>query len=108
MIPYYSDLYGFFISNEASYSWTTYFEPFMYKSWIVLACMLFMIAFSLALVAKVGMDESINEFTLEKCFIFVFGAFGSFSVRRWSVTPDNISARLVYLSHIGSTVSLMF
>ena len=28
MIPYYSDSFGFFISKESSYSWTTYFEPF--------------------------------------------------------------------------------
>merc|ERR1711970_89247 len=98
MIPFYSVLFGFFISTESSYSWTTYFEPFLYESWIVLSGLLIVIALSLALVAKVGNDKCINEFTLEKCFVFVFGAFGSFSIRRWSVTPVNISTRTIFIT----------
>ena len=93
MIPFYSDQFGFFISKESSYTWNTYFEPFMYESWVVLLAMLILIALSLAMVARVGKDKSIKEFTLEKCFIYVFGAYGGFAIRRWSITPVNISTR---------------
>ena len=102
MIPFYSVLYGFFISKESSYSWTAYFEPFTYNAWIALSLMIIVIALSLALVAKVGNDKYINEFTVEKCFVFVFGAFGSFSIRRWSVSPVNTSSRLVYFYTFNS------
>ena len=93
MLPFYADKYGFFISTKASYTWSTYFQPFLYESWIVLLFMLFLISITFAMVARVGKDKNIKEFTLEKCMIYVFGAYAGLAIRRWSVTPVNISAR---------------
>ena len=93
MLPFYSDSFGFFVNTKSSYAWSTYFSPFLYESWVVLLAMLVLISLSLAMVARVGKDKSIKEFTLEKCVIYVFGAYSGVAIRRWSITPVNISTR---------------
>ena len=49
MIPFDQDNLGFFVSTASSYSWSTYFKPFLYESWFVLWGMLLLIAFSLGM-----------------------------------------------------------
>lgn len=55
--------------------------------------MMVILSIILALVAGLGKDTALSEFTLGKCFIYVFGAYGGLAVRRWSLTPVNISTR---------------
>ena len=93
MLPFYADSFGFFVNTKSSFTWSTYFQPFLNESWAVLLSMLILVSLALAMVAKVGKDKSIKEFTLEKCIIYVFGAYSGVAIRRWSITPVNISTR---------------
>ena len=93
LLPFDSEQDSFFVSTKTSNSWTTYLLPFLYETWAVLLIMLVTLSIMFAFVAKMGKDKSIKQFTLEKCAIYVFGAYGGIAVRRWSITPVNISAR---------------
>ena len=93
MIPFDEEVLGFFIPMERSYSLKTYLLPFLYESWAALFVMLIILALVLAVVAKAGKEDCVAEFTLEKCATYVVGAYGGLAIRRWSVTPRNISAR---------------
>ena len=93
MTPFKDVNLGFFISTQTSYSWKTYLFPFLYESWAALLLMLVILSLVFAGVAKAGRDECLQEFTLKKCVIYIFGAYGGIAVRRWSITPKNISAR---------------
>ena len=93
MIPFESEENCFLVSMRASFSWTTFLHPFLYESWAALLVMLVSLSLVFAFVARIGNDECLKEFTLEKCAIYVFGAYGGIAVRRWSITPSNISAR---------------
>ena len=93
LLPFHTDNFGFFVNTKSSFTWTTYLQPFLFESWVVLLFMLIVISLVMAFVARIGKDKSLKEFTLEKCFIYVFGAYSGVAIRRWSVTPSNISAR---------------
>ena len=97
MIPFGAEKYGFFVNMDASYAWATFLLPFLYESWAALVVMLVCSSLIFAFVAKVGNDKCLKEFTLEKCVIYVFGAYGGIAVRRWSITPSNISARIIFI-----------
>ena len=92
-LPYDYEEDRFFVSREAANSWTTFLQPFLYESWAVLMLMLVVMSLIFTFVVRMGKDTSLNEFSLGKCAIYVFGAYGGISVRRWSITPVNISAR---------------
>ena len=93
LLPFDYEEDTFFVSRKASNSWTTFLLPFLYETWAVLFVILLALAFIFAFVARIGKDKSLKEFTLEKCMIYLFGAYGGIAVRRWSITPVNISAR---------------
>ena len=93
MIPFEEEENSFFVTTNSTFSWTTFLLPFLEESWAILLAMLFFLSLMFALVAKLGKDKCIQEFTLEKCAIYVFGAYGGIAVRRWNITPNNISAR---------------
>ena len=90
-VDYHED--RFFVSRKAANSWTTFLQPFLYESWAVLMLMLVVMSLIFTFVVRMGKDKSLNEFTLGKCAIYVFGAYGGIVARRWSITPVNISAR---------------
>ena len=93
MMPFEHENIGCFISTQTSYSWKTYLLPFLYETWAVLFVILISCSVVFAFVAKAGDDECLQEFTLKKCATYVFGAYGGVAVRRWTVTPSNLSSR---------------
>ena len=62
-------------------------------TWAVVFLSGCVLALVLASLVKYTIDESYEEFTIVKCFIYVFGAFSGFAVRRWTHTPFKLSAR---------------
>ena len=93
LLPVQSDSNTFIIRKHSSYSWDLFFKPFHLSTWIIIFIFVISISISQACVVKLGAEKLRAEFDLEKCLIFVYGAFGGFAARRWSVTPDNTSAR---------------
>ena len=93
LLPVQSDYNTFIIRKHSSYSWDLFFKPFHLSTWIIIFIFVISISFSQAFVVKLGAEKLRAEFDLEKCLIFVYGAFGGFAARRWSVTPNNTSAR---------------
>ena len=65
----------------------------MWQSWATLAATLLLCAGTLALVARLGHDSAGTEFSLEKSLTFLCTVYGGVAVRRWSVTPGNVSTR---------------
>ena len=91
----------FFVPRTRSYSWTTFLLPFVLNSWAVILVMVILVSCSLTLVTRWGRDNHVEEFKALKCVIFVCGSYLGLAVRRWSVTPFNISARFVIYYTVG-------
>ena len=84
----------FFVSKQSSsYSIDIYTKPFTATTWLVLFIIIIGTSFIFNGITKFGKEKLYPEFSLHKCCIYVYGAFGGFAARRWSVTPANISAR---------------
>ena len=91
----------FFVLRTPSYSWTTFLLPFLPNSWVVILMMLGLLSISLTLVTRWGRDNQVEEFRAVKCITFVCGSYLGLAVRRWSITPYNISARFD-ISHFSA------
>ena len=65
----------------------------MPECWLVLAAAVVVCSLGLAGIAWFGRDGTRAEFRIIKCFTFLLSTYGGVAVRRWSVTPDNISTR---------------
>ena len=98
-LPFSSDFTQFFVSKQtSSYSVDIYTKPFNSNTWIVLFIIIIGTSFIFSAVTKQGKEKFYPEFSLRKCCVYVYGAFGGFAARRWSVTPVNISARYELIS----------
>ena len=93
LLPLQADSNTFIIRKHSTYSLDLFFRPFHFSTWIIILIFVVVISVTQAFIVKLGTEELSAEFGLEKCFIFVYGAFGGFAARRWSVTPLNLSAR---------------
>ena len=82
-------------SQGSAVAWSTFLQPFKPECWFVLAGAVGACALGLASIAWLGEDNIRAEFSLIKAFTFLLTTYGGVAVRRWSVTPDNISTRLV-------------
>ena len=79
----------------------TYLLTLQPQSWAGVLATLTLSALTLAVVARLGREPAGQEFSLEKSLTFLCGAFAGPAVRRWSVSPYNISTRsatVVFLS----------
>ena len=92
-LPVVSSHYVFLVGTRPVFSWNIFFKPLHLLTWGMLLFLGLLLACCLALVAHIGSDKAIEEFLLSKCIVFVFGAFSAVGVRRWSISPNNISAR---------------
>ena len=93
-IPFTNDFTTFFVPKQSNaYSFEIFKKPFRRLTWAAVYTIIILAAFGFAFVARAGREKMHPEFTVTKCFIFVYGAFSGFAARRWSVTPKNISSR---------------
>ena len=100
-----SEYTTFFVSKQSSsYSIDIFTKPFTLQVWIVLFIVIMGTSFTFNAVIKIGKEKLSSEFSLQKCCIYVYGSFGGFAARRWSVTPFNISARYYQLHSILSLI----
>ena len=93
LLPFDIEEDSFFVRRQTVSSWYTYSLPFVIESWAALMCMLIFLSTMMATVVRFGKDKAAAEFSLEKCAIYVCGAYAGVAIRRWSVTPSTISAR---------------
>ena len=96
--PFKVEMNSFFIATQSfSYSFDILHKSFAKTTWLVLLLVILITTFITFFVAFQGNEKFLKEFSLSKSFIFVCGAYGGFSSRRWSVTPGNVSARIVFI-----------
>ena len=96
--PFQIEIHSFFIATQSSsYSFDIFHKSFSLNTWITLCIVAIMMGFMIFFIAWKGQEKYFPEFSLSKSFIFVYGAYGGFSSRRWSVTPSNTSARIVFI-----------
>ena len=93
LLPFYRTSATFVIKTELPLPWRIFLSPFKLLTWVVVFLSGCVLAVMLASLVKYRIDESYEEFTIVKCFIYVFGAFSGFAVRRWTHTPFTLSAR---------------
>ena len=92
-LPIQTEWHAFYISKEISVAYDLYFQPFSWLVWCIVMIIVVIGALIFHVIISYRMDKHYLEFSLSKCFVYVYGAYGGFSSRRWSVTPENISAR---------------
>ena len=94
-----SEYTTFYISKQSSsFSIDIFTKPFTSKVWLVLFIIIIGTSLIFTSITKYGKEMRYAEFSLHKCCIYVYGAFGGFAARRWSVTPVNFSARYQHLN----------
>ena len=93
-LPFTTEFTQFFVSKQtSSYSIDIYTKPFHMSTWLVLFIIIIATSLFFSRITKIGKEKFYSEFSLRKCCVYVYGAFGGFAARRWSVTPLNLSAR---------------
>ena len=87
----------FYSTLDTSYSITIFTKPFTVLTWMMIYA--FVIILSLILFLTVNSLHEVNnqEFSLSKCFIFVYGAYGGVASKRWNTTPDKLSSRMIFI-----------
>ena len=96
--PFQVEMNSFFIGRQSSsYSFDIFYKSFSKNTWLTLFVFIVMMSLMIYYIARRGSEKYFSEFSLPKCFIFVYGAYGGFSSRRWSVSPSNISARIAFI-----------
>ena len=81
------------IKRQIKNSWMIFIEPFHIATWMTILSFGLLLTVSLAILVRLGRGKGQREFNFKKCFIYVFGAFNGFAVRRWSHTPVSFSSR---------------
>ena len=97
--PFITDRGSFFVGRQSSaYSFDIFTKSFTNKTWFIIYLLIIFLSLSLFFIIKIGVDKKCTDFTFTKCFIYVYGAYCGLAARRWSVTPKNISSRILFLS----------
>ena len=91
--PIKTETHALFIRKKEAYPHNIYIQPFRMSSWFIILLIVALFTFSFYIIVHFGGENNPTEFSLAKCFIYVYGAYGGFASRRWSVTPENSSAR---------------
>ena len=92
--PFFVASHVFIVGKGVSqFSFTMFFKPLTTNSWIFIYLVVLLASIVMFISVKFGKERKIYEFSLLKSLIYSFGAYGAFSVRRWSVTPLNTSGR---------------
>ena len=89
-LPIKTESHAFFISKELAVPYDIYLQPFHWTIWFIVLAIVIFGACTFNFVIKKSREKNDLEFSLDKCFVYVFGAYGGFAARRWSVTPKNI------------------
>ena len=97
-LPFHTDSNTFFIRKQVSHQYDVYLKPFTLNSWCIIQVFVASFTFIFFIIVYFGREENSAEFSLVKCFIYVYGAYGGIASTRWSVTPNNSSARYLILS----------
>ena len=99
LVPIKAEMSTFFVSRQgSSFSLDIFTKPYTYETWQALLILIVVAAILLYLIAWLGMEKHLTQFSFIRCFIYVYGAYGGFASRRWSVTPNNVSARIIFIS----------
>ena len=93
LLPFYRTSETFVIRRELPLPWMIFLNPFCISTWFFVIFFGFILAVSLAFIIKHRGDTVQREFSLNKCFTYIAGAFSGFAVRRWSLTPVGLSSR---------------
>ena len=67
---------------QAAYTYTTYTKQFHKVTWQFLILIILLATFTITLLAKLTNEKNIKEFTLNKSFIYAFGAYCGIAARR--------------------------
>ena len=84
-----------FIKNPAgTFNYLAFAEPLKYMSWLFVGLFCFLAPPFLFITTRFGNEPMKDEFTWAKSQTFVLS---SLTLRGWSVTPDNVSSRCVFI-----------
>ena len=81
---------------ERSISFLTFLGPFSRRTWMAVFCLIFIVALLLFITVHIGRDKKAEYFSCIESLTYSFS--GITFVRRWSVTPLTLSARIVFIS----------
>ena len=84
--------------NDLEFNWFSYISIFSVSVYLCLFAAIFISGSLLHLIFTILVDASpvSKEFLFSKPFIFTFGAFTF--IRRWCLTPKNISPRVIFIT----------
>ena len=81
-------------------NWHPYTQSFSHFVWALLVCVIFLVAILMHFAIKFGgKKKNEEEFLRTKSLIFAIGSLTF--IRRWSVTPVAISARIIFITGIS-------
>ena len=93
-IPIHTAFHTFFVARESTdYNFFMFFKPLKALTWLVIVILICLGTLVMSLTINYSRDSNSSEFSPRQCFTFVVGAFGSFEVRRWSLSPKNTPSR---------------
>ena len=93
-LPTYTASHVFVVAKGASdYSFSMFFKPLTIHAWFGVYLLILVASFIMYTTVKYSKDKKIFEFSIHKSIIYTFGAFGAFSIKRWSLTPECFSGR---------------
>ena len=90
--------FAFFIKRkpEMRINILSFLRPFSRRTWIAVMCLIFFVALILFLTVRIRQDKKAKYFSFMQSLTYSFS--GITFVRRWSVTPLTLSARIVFIS----------
>ena len=77
-------------------SFLTFLGPFSRRTWMAVFCLIFIVALLLFFTVHIEQDKKAEYFSFMQSLTYSFS--GITFVRRWSVTPLTLSARIVFIS----------
>ena len=87
----------FFIKRSKSnaLNLTLFIAPFTSRTWLAVICLILFVGFILFIIIQMVKDKQTVHFNLRRILTFSFS--GITFIRRWSVTPVALSARIVFI-----------
>ena len=74
---------------------TLFIAPFTFTTWLAVFTLIISVGIFLFVTMRMVRDKQIVQFTLRRSLTFSFS--GVTFIRRWSVTPSSVSARIVFI-----------
>ena len=94
----------FFIGTSSSedFNFLLFLQPLTWNSWVLVLLSIICSAVLLFLAIYLGKDSQNTALSMEDCLAFSFS--GITFIQRWSTTPSSLSARILFITILGTGI----